>query len=74
MFGERYLASLKEIIYGLLNDAKSILKEYMHDTQNVLKKRLQKLLITSIITLIFLALGISLIGTDSIFLIIGSLK
>jgi O-antigen ligase len=68
------LASLKKFIYELLNETKCILKEYIRDTQTVLKKRLQKLLITSIIILILLALGISLIGTASIFWIVGSLK
>jgi len=68
------LPSLKEIIYALLNELKAILKEYVHETETALKKRLQKLLITGIIVGVLVALAISLAGSAALFLLIGSLK
>jgi di/tricarboxylate transporter len=68
------LTSAKEIIYSLLNEIKAILKEYVHDTETALKKRLQKLLITGIVVSVLLALVISFIGSASLFILIGSLK
>ena len=68
------MVSLKEIIYSLLNDVKSILREYLRETEAALKKRLQKLLITGIVASVLVALIILLIGTAALFLIIGQLK
>ena len=68
------MPSVKEIIYALLNEIKSILKEYVHETETALKKRLQKLLITSIIVSVLVALVILLVGSAALFLLIGSLK
>jgi di/tricarboxylate transporter len=68
------LPSIKEIVYALLNELKAIFKEYLRETENALKKRLQKLLITGIIVSILLALVIALIGSAALFLLIGSLK
>ncbi|MGD0451594.1 MAG: hypothetical protein ABSA79_11160 [Candidatus Bathyarchaeia archaeon] len=65
---------LKEIIYGLLNDIKAILKEYVNENKPALKKRVQKILIIGIIISVLLALVIALIGSASIFVLIGSLK
>jgi amino acid transporter len=68
------LSSLKEIIYALLNEAKAILKEYVHETESALKKRIQKLLIAGIVVSVLLALVISFIGSAALFILIGSLK
>jgi di/tricarboxylate transporter len=68
------LTSAKEIIYSLLNEIRTILKEYVHDTETALKKRLQKLLIIGIVVSVLLALVISFIGSASLFILIGSLK
>ena len=68
------MASLKEIIYSLLNEIKAILKEYLRETETALKKRLQRLLIAGIIVAVLVALVILLIGSAALFLIIGSLK
>jgi len=68
------LASLKEIIYALLNELKAILREYFRETENALKKRLQKLLITGIVVIVLIALVVSLIGSAALFLLVGSLK
>jgi di/tricarboxylate transporter len=68
------LPSLKEIIYALLNEVKAILKEYVHETENALKKRIQKLLIAGIVISILVSLVISFIGSASLFILIGSLK
>jgi len=46
----------------------------MQDTKTALKKRLKKLLIISIIGTVLLALVISLMGSASLFILIGSLK
>lgn len=66
--------SLREIIFAILNEIKAILKEYVNETEAALKKRLKRLLITSIIGSVLLALGISLIGSAALFILIGSLK
>jgi len=68
------LPSIKEIIYALLNEIKVILKEYVHETEIALKKRLQKLLITGIIVSVLVALVILSVGSAVVFLLIGSLK
>jgi len=66
--------SLKEIIYSLLNEVKSILREYLRETETALKKRLQRLLITGIVVSVLVALVILLIGSAALFLLVGSLK
>ena len=68
------MTSAKEIIYSLLNEIRTILKEYVHDTETALKKRLQKLLLIGIVVSVLLALVISFIGSASLFILIGSLK
>ena len=68
------MASLKEIIYSLLNEVKAILKEYLSETEVALKKRLQRLLIAGLIVGVLGTLVILLIGSAALFLIIGSLK
>jgi len=68
------LTSIGEIIKVLFNEIKAILREYVHETEVALKKRLKKLLIISITGSVLLALGISLIGSASLFILIGSLK
>ena len=68
------MPSLKEIIYALLNEIKAILIEYVRETETALKKRLQRLLITGIIVSVLLALVISLFGSASLFILVGSLK
>lgn len=68
------LPTVKEIIYALLNEIKAILKEYVHETETALKKRLQRLLITGVIVGVLAALVISLVGSAALFLLIGSLK
>jgi len=68
------LSSLKEIIYLLLNEVKSILREYLRETEDALKKRLQRLLISGIIVSVLVSLVILLAGSAALFLLIGSLK
>jgi len=68
------LTSLREIIKALFNEVKAIVREYLHEQEAALKKRLKKLLMTSIIISILLALTISFLGSAAIFTLIGSLK
>ena len=68
------MTSLGEIIKLLFNEIKTILKEYLNETETALKKRLKKLLITSIIVSVLLTLVISFIGSASLFSLIGSLE
>jgi di/tricarboxylate transporter len=68
------LSFVKRIADALRNVAKAILTEQVRETENALKKRLQRLLITGIIVSVLLALVISLIGSASLFILIGSLK
>jgi di/tricarboxylate transporter len=68
------LSFVREIMDALLKEIKGILKEYVHETEAAVKKRLQKLLITGIIVSILVSLVISLIGSAVLFLTIGQLK
>jgi di/tricarboxylate transporter len=68
------LTFVREIIDGLLKEIKSVLREYVHETEAALKKRLQRLLISGIIVSVLLAVIISLIGSAALFLLIGQLK
>ena len=68
------MPSIKEIIYALLNEIKAVLREYVHETEIALKKRLQKLLVTGIIVSVLVALVILSVGSAVVFLLIGSLK
>jgi di/tricarboxylate transporter len=68
------LSFVREIIDALLKEIKSGLREYFHETEAAVKKRLQKLLITGIIVSILVSLVISLVGSAALFLLIGQLK
>jgi hypothetical protein len=68
------LPTIKEIIEALFNEIKAILKEYLNETETALKKRLKKLLISSIIVSVLTILVISFIGSASLFILIGSLE
>ena len=68
------MPTIKEIIEAMFNEIKAILKEYLNETETALKKRLKKLLITSIIVSVLTALVISFIGSASLFILIGSLN
>jgi ABC-type multidrug transport system fused ATPase/permease subunit len=68
------LTSVREIIEALFCEIKAILGEYVHETEVAMKKRLKKILISSIIISILLALTISFLGSAAVFTLIGSLK
>ena len=68
------MPTIKEIIKALFNEIKAILKEYLNETETAFKKRLKKLLITSIIVSVLTALVITFIGSASMFILIGSLE
>jgi hypothetical protein len=68
------MVALKEIIFLLLNEAKSILKEYMRDTEAAVKKRVKRMLIYGIIISVLVALVTSFLGSASLFILIGSLR
>ncbi len=58
----------------LFNEIKTVLKDFVHETEAALKERIKKLLITSIIIGILLALVISFFGSAALFTLIGSLE
>ncbi len=66
--------SLREIIGVILSEIKAILKEYMNEAEDAFKKRLKRLLIISIVGSVLMALGISFLGSASLFILIGSFK
>jgi hypothetical protein len=66
--------SLREIIVAILSEIKAMLKAYMNEAEATVKKRLKRLLIISIIGSVLMALGISLLGSASLFILIGSFK
>ncbi len=66
--------SLRELIGVLLNELKALLKEYMNEAETAFKKRLKKLIIIGIVSSVLMALGISFLGSASLFILIGSFK
>jgi ABC-type multidrug transport system fused ATPase/permease subunit len=66
--------TIKEIIKALFNEIKAIFGEYLNGAEAALKKRLKKIIITSIIVSVLTALVISFVGSASLFILIGSLK
>jgi hypothetical protein len=58
----------------IMDEIRVILREYAHETEAVLKKRLKKLVLMGILTSILVSLGISMLGTADLFLTIGGLK
>ena len=66
--------SFREIIGSILSEIKALLKEYLNEAEAAFKKRLKRLLIISIISSVLMALGISFIGSASLFILIGSFK
>ena len=65
---------VREILDALFKEIKAILKDYVHETEAALKKRLQRILLTGIVVSVLLALVISLVGSAALFLLIGQLK
>jgi di/tricarboxylate transporter len=68
------LPFLREIIDALLKEIKAALRDYVHETEAALKRRLQRILFTGIVVSVLLALVVSLIGSAALFLLIGQLK
>jgi phosphotransferase system glucose/maltose/N-acetylglucosamine-specific IIC component len=66
--------SFKEIIAAILNEIKEALKEYANEAEVAFKKRIKKLLIISVVSTVLMSLGISLAGSASLFILIGSLR
>jgi hypothetical protein len=66
--------SLRELIGVFLNEIKALLKEYMNEAETAFKKRLKKLIIIGIVSSVLMALGISFLGSASLFILIGSFK
>ena len=66
--------SLREIIGSILSEIKALLKEYVNEAEAAFKKRLKRLLIISIVGSVLMALGISFLGSASLFILIGSFK
>jgi hypothetical protein len=66
--------SLRELLGVFLNEVKALLKEYMSEAETAFKKRIKKLLIISIVGSVLMALGISFLGSASLFILIGSFK
>ena len=68
------MPTIKEIIEAFFNEIKAIIKEYVHEQEAALKKRLKNLLITSIIIIILVSMVILFIGSAYLFILVGSLK
>jgi hypothetical protein len=66
--------SLRELLGVILSEIKALLKEYLNEAESAFKKRIKKLLIISIIGSVLMALGISFLGSASLFILIGSFK
>ena len=60
------MPTIKEIIKALFNEIKAILGEYLNEAEAALKKRLKKLIITSIIVSVLTTLVILFIGSSTL--------
>jgi di/tricarboxylate transporter len=65
---------VRKIADTLLNELKAVLREYVHETEAVLKKRVRKLLIMGVVVGVLTTLVISLLGSAALFILIGSLR
>jgi hypothetical protein len=68
------LSFAKTITDRVLDEVKAFIRGYAHETEVMVRKRLKRLVITGIITSVLSALAISLLGSASLFLLIGSLE
>jgi hypothetical protein len=66
--------SLSELIAAILNEIKAALKEYANQAEAAFKRRIKKLVIIGILGTVLMSLGISLAGSASLFILIGSLR
>lgn len=64
----------KSTFKDFFNEIKKAIKEYFEETEIKIREQLKKLLITSIITVILVAVVIAFIGTAVVFIVIGGYK
>jgi glycopeptide antibiotics resistance protein len=68
------LSFIRKFTDAIFDEVRAILREYAHETEAALKKRLKRLVLMGIITSILVSLIISMLGTADLFLTIGELK
>lgn len=68
------MSFVSKYVDKIMDEVRVILREYAHETEAVLKKRLKKLVLMGILTSILVSLGIAMLGTADLFLTIGGLK
>ena len=68
------MSLIRVITDRLFDELKTILREYGRETEDIIKKRLRRLLITGIVISALSALMISCLSSASLFLEIGGLK
>jgi len=68
------LSFVSKITDAIVHEIKTILREYVHETEAALKKRVRKVLSIGIVISILLALVITLLGSAAVFILIGSLR
>ncbi len=68
------MSFVSKITDAIVHEIKAILREYVHETEAALKKRLRKLLMIGTVISILLALVITLLGSAAVFILIGSVR
>ncbi len=68
------MTELRELITQFFNEVKATLKEYLSRQEAAFKQRLKRILIITITGAVLMMLGISLAGSASLFILIGSLR
>ena len=68
------MSFVRNIVNSLLNEIKAILREYANETEVAIKKRLRRIIIYGVITGILSSLVISLVGSASLFFLIGNIE
>lgn len=68
------MSIVRKLADAVLDEVRTILRDYAHETEVALKRRLKRLVIMGIITSILISLVITMLGTADLFLTIGELK
>ena len=68
------MSFIRALTDPIFNELKAIIREYTHETEAMIKKRLKRMLITGIIIAALSSLMITFLGSASILLEIGGLK
>ena len=68
------MSIVRKITDSIFSEIKAILREYAHETEVAVKRRIKRLVLMAIVSCVLVSLVITMLGTASLFLMIGELK